>query len=277
MFGGSGRDWLNDFEGANVLDGGEGPDVLSSGPGNETIVGGSGWDAVSYVETLSGGGSGSHCNDITADMSQGTAQGTDFGADTLQDVESVWTGGGNDVLIGDDGPNAFYTGGFPCDESPTDSVSGNGGADRITFNSELAELGSGPGPVRVDLVEHTARWSNQGSGFIVITLASIENVTGTEGRDVILGDAQPNELSGGSDSPGRWGSDVIRGRGGADSLSGRGGNDWLYGGRGPDRIRGGYGSDHLFGGLGHNQNDGGKGIDVCRRPRQGGLAVSCER
>ena len=196
LIGGPGPDWLSDFEGANFLDGRGDDDILASGAGNETMRGGTGRDAVSYVETLSDGGSGSHCNDITADLSQGTAQGSEFGTDTLQDVEIVWSGGGNDVLTGDDGPNWFYTGGLPCDEeSPTDSVTGNGGADRITFNSEAIEFGSAPGRVRVDLAEHTARWNNQGSPiWMVITLSSIENVTGTEYRDVIAGDA-PAEQS----------------------------------------------------------------------------------
>lgn len=56
------------------------------------------------------------------------------------------------------------------------------------------------------------------------------------------------------------------------------GDDHLYGSRGADLLIGQGGSDlHLFGGPGQNQNVGGKGIDVCRRPRQGALAVSCEQ
>ena len=116
------------------------------------------------MESLEEGSSGSHCNAITANLALGTAHGTGFGTDTLESVESVWTGGGNDALIGDERANGFYTGGYPCDEqSPTDSVTGGGGADRITFDSESIENGSAPGPVRVDLAAHTARWDNRGS------------------------------------------------------------------------------------------------------------------
>jgi Ca2+-binding RTX toxin-like protein len=278
MFGDAGADWLNDFAGANVLNGGDGPDELSSGPGNEMIRGGPGRDAVSYVEVLEDFGSGSHCNTITANLALGTAHGTGFGTDTLESLESVWTGGGNDVLTGNGRANGFYTGGFPCAEaSPTDSVNGMGGADRISFDSESAEGGSAPGPVRVDLAAGTARWNNQGSpNPIVVSLTSIENVTGTEYRDIIAGDAQPNGLNGGTD----WGSfrgDVIGGAGGNDRLAGQGGSDELYGGPGADVLWGGPGSDFLQGGLGLDRNDGGRAVDTCRSPAQGRLVSRCER
>ena len=197
----------------------------------------------------------------------------------MQSVESVWTGGGNDALTGDEHANGFYTGDLPCDElSPTDSVSGGGGADRISFDSQTAGFGSAPGPVRVDLAAHTASWDNQGSPHpMMITLNSIENVTGTEYRDVIAGDARPNQLSGGSDAAWQSGGDFIYGRGGADLLTGRIGNDRLYGGPGPDSLWGGPGRDVLRGGLGRDHNDGGKAVDTCRSPRRGVLASRCER
>ena len=277
VYGEAGADYLSDFQGANLLDGGAGDDNLSSGPGDEVIRGGPGRDVASYVELLSAGSFSSHCNAITADLSRGTAHGTGFGTDTLQTVENVFTGGGNDALIGDGNANVFYTGGYPCDErSPHDSVDGRGGADRITFDTENTEFGSAPGPVRVDLAAHTARWDNQGSPHpIVVTLRSIENVTGTEYPDVIAGDALANGLVGGSDFAGR--GDVIRGRGGADRISGRAGNDTLYGGPGADVLSGGRGHDVLKGGPGRDLNDGGRSTDTCRSPARGPRAVRCER
>ena len=52
-------------------------------------------------------------------------------------------------------------------------------------------------------------------------LASIENVTGSRGADVIMGDEVPN---------------VIKGGGGNDTLSGAGQNDKLHGGAGNDTL-----------------------------------------
>lgn len=103
----------------------------------------------------------------------------------MDGVEHVWTGGGNDVLIGDDRPNTFYTG-WACfeEKSLTESLTGHGGADRITFNSEWIEGGSSPGGVRVNLAARAARWQDLHTPAVMITLTSIENVTGTEYGDV---------------------------------------------------------------------------------------------
>jgi Ca2+-binding RTX toxin-like protein len=142
---------------------------------------------------------------------------------------------------------------------------------------------------------------------VVVTLTSIENVTGTEHADIILGDKQPNRLSGGGrgvGSPvdpdsdlisgrrgsdrldgggghdrlyGGGGSDEIHGQRGTDLVSGQRGNDRLYGERGRDDLQGGSGDDRLGGGGGYNRNDGGSGIDTCRHPRYGLHALRCER
>jgi Ca2+-binding RTX toxin-like protein len=255
VYGGSGADFMSDVEGNNTLRGGPDDDVSESGPGNETIRGGRGRDAASYLLLQDpAGGSGSHCSDITADLSAGTASGDGFGTDTLDGIEKVWTGGGNDVLIGDEGPNEFYTGTLSCDEtSPTDSVAGNGGLDRITFDSLNVETGNGPGPVEVDLQAKTALWGDpESEDRDLITLSSIEDVAGTEYEDVIFGDDGPNNLVG------RDGDDLINGRGGDDQLLGHRGND------------------SLDGGLGANTNDGGPGTDTCVNPGPGALAVNCE-
>lgn len=271
LLGERGGDFIEDPGGANTVMGGEGRDFIVSGPGNETISGGSGRDHLDFSEILFPDGSSTHCRNITADLSQGTASGRGFGVDVLQDIESISTGGGNDVLIGDDGPN-FFSAGFPCfaKPSPTESVTGNGGVDRILFSPPFD---SASGRVRVDLLNHTARLGNQGASPVVYSLDSIENVSGTEFRDVILGDAGPNELSGGPFSSG----DVINGRGGADRLLGKFASDRLLGGSGNDVLLGNGGADHLDGGTGRNRNDGGGGVDTCLRPSRGDLAISCER
>jgi Ca2+-binding RTX toxin-like protein len=204
--------------------------VTESGPGTEDIRGGRGRDTASYTGSPAGTGN-THCIDITADLGAGTASGDGFGIDTLTSIENVWTGGGNDVLIGDDGPNEFYTG-YSCNNEPstTESVTGKGGVDRITFTAQ----GSGvSGPVEVDLQAQTARVNiNGGPISVLITLSSIEEVIGTDGEDVILGDDGPNSLSGG------YGDDTINGRGGDDQLLGDGGNDSLDGGPGANHNDG---------------------------------------
>ena len=105
----------------------------------------------------------------------------------------------------------------------------------------------------MDLLAQTASWDNQGGPIpVLITLHSIEDATGTEWDDEILGDDGPNSLSGGD------GNDIINGRGGDDQLLG-------------DKQ-----NDSLDGGPGTNHNDGGKGTDTCVNPSTGTLAVGCE-
>jgi Ca2+-binding RTX toxin-like protein len=273
LVGGRGSDGISDDGGANGISGGDGSDFIRSGPGNETIDGGRGRDKVSFVLMFDEGDSVEHCNAITVDLSLGTASGAGFGVDALQSIERVATGGGNDALTGDEGPNDFYAG-FPCpaEPAPTESITGNGGADRVLFQDLPNNFA--PGPVRIDLRNQTARLIQlDDSPPVLFSLDSIENVRGTDHRDVILGDAGPNLLDGGIRSVG----DVIDGGGGADVLLGRRGNDQFAGGTGADVLLGKRGNDNLDGGAGRNRNDGGTGVDTCLRPSRGSLAISCER
>jgi serralysin len=64
------------------------------------------------------------------------------------------------------------------------------------------------------------------------TLASIENVDGSPGHDVLIGDEAPNRL---------------RTYAGLDRLDGRNGDDVLRGGGGNDRLDGGRGIDDCIG------------------------------
>lgn len=298
IFGQAGADRISDYDGANRLHGGDGRDWFASGRGDEIIDGGRGRDVASYVYVLHHADGSRHCHPITADLAAETASGVGFGTDTLNSIEGVWSGGGSDVLVGDSAANTFYTGSLDnespqCDDpAPSESVSGGGGADRIRFDTNEFEDQLSTGPVRVDLALQTARWRNEGGRpAIALTLDSIENVTGTEQRDVIMGDDGPNRLSGG----GWYVGDVMQGRGGADHLYGHGGRDRFYGGAGPDvlyggrnadRLRGGLGADRLFGsngndrlggGSGRNRNAGGAGTDTCMHPGRGPRALSCER
>ena len=73
------------------------------------------------------------------------------------------------------------------------------------------------------------------SFFIPETVDGDNDVSATETRDVIEGDA---------------GDDTVYGLGGDDELYGGFGDDMLYGGEGDDVLDGGYGSDVLDGGAG---------------------------
>jgi Ca2+-binding RTX toxin-like protein len=67
--------------------------------------------------------------------------------------------------------------------------------------------------------------------------AEIENARGTQGDDMITGNALPN---------------IIFGERGNDTIHGGDGNDMLLGGAGDDTLSGGAGSDTLIGGAGND-------------------------
>lgn len=275
LYGGGGGDRFLDPFGNNILRGGRGNDLFQSGKGDDTIVGGPGVDTGSFV--VAQPGEASHCDEVSADLSTGVASGAAFGTDMLRGVENVATGGGEDLLIGDERANTFYVG-QPCPGAlvQRDSVAGGGGADWIDFNSEAWDYGGPFGPVVVDLANGTAEQRNPYQDTVaMVAFNSIENVTGTSFGDTILGDDGPNKFL-----PGPLtytdGGDVMRGRGGDDDLAGSVGPDEIYGDEGADSVSGGLGNDRLDGGTGVNTIDGGKGRDTCRSPDRYNGAVSCE-
>ena len=81
------------------------------------------------------------------------------------------------------------------------------------------------------------------------TLSSIENVTGSNYGDKLVGNAANNVLSG------LAGNDQLNGAGGNDTLIGGTGDDHINGGSGNDVIRGGTGRDFLRGGSGADKFD----------------------
>jgi len=240
LVGGAGNDVLGGDGKANVLSGGVGndelhgaggADLLDGGAGNDLLDGGTGVDTASYA----GFGAG-----IQVNLSLLGAQNTGAaGIDTLLSIENLIGGAGNDVLIGDGGVNVL-TGG-----AGNDLLSGAGGSDTLIGGAgdDLLDGGSGADTasyagltagVSVDLTLAGAQ-NTGGAGFD--TLVSIENVTGGNGADVLIGDAGTNVLNGGV------GNDSLSGGGGVDYLNGGGGNDVLIGGAARDRLTGGAGAD----------------------------------
>lgn len=116
-----------------------------------------------------------------------------------------------------------------------------------------------------------------GVGSQTFTVENFDNVFGTPGSDILIGDAQGNARQGrpgndtirvengddvigggeGADSIlGGFGSDILEGNAGKDFVSGNqgndrlGGNDKLLGGQGNDILLGGNGNDELLGQAG---------------------------
>lgn len=134
---------------------------------------------------------------------------------------------GNDVIIGDEGPNIVKDGGGGLDR-----ICGNGGDDEIDLirNTGKALIDGGPG-----------------TDFVQGPFTGDNTVLGGDGND---------HVSGGQ------GDDVLSGGRGNDFVGGLSGNDRVSGGDGDDVVRGESGDDDLFGEAGVDRVLGGAGIDV---------------
>ena len=77
-------------------------------------------------------------------------------------------------------------------------------------------------------------------------LRSVEQIIGTNGRDMFKGGEHTDYFYGGE------GQDVIYGNGGNDLLYGGDGLDVIWGGDGDDLLSGGAGNDSLYGGEGND-------------------------
>ena len=143
---------------------------------------------------------------------------------------------GNDIIQGQYGNYMIY---------------GGDGVDTITYASGSA--------VVIDLRPPPVYTPN---GLLFI---GIENVTGTNGSDVITGDVNANTILGlasGDLLSGFDGSDYVHGNQGADNLNGNRGDDTVVGGQDNDTMLGGQGNDVLFGDAGADQLYGDAGNDM---------------
>lgn len=205
-----------------------------------------------------------------------------FGKETGFGADPVGTDG-DDLLVGNASNNTLE--GLAGNDTLTglegaDSLDGGDGIDTATYQ------GSASG-VAVNLASGTGSGGDaQGD-----TLINIENLDGSAGDDLLIGNSNANTLIGGTgkDSLGgdvgddfidggegddalignhpagpsdNDGQDTLLGGAGNDSLGGEGGDDLLDGGDGNDSLDGGSGDDSLDGGTGRDALHGGAGNDT---------------
>jgi len=192
----------------DTLDGQGGDDILTVGAGDHSLTGGSGIDTVQYSEN------GGPEVGIVVDLNlEGGAQSTNAGSWTLNSVENLSAGDGDDVLSGDFQNNVL------AGAAGSDILTGGGGNDTLY----------GDGSIVLDF---------QNGVISFDPLDSRSNTGAADGNDALDGGA---------------GDDTLYGGGGNDVLTGGAGNDANYGGSGDDLIRGRAGDDLIDGGDGYDR------------------------
>ena len=201
-----GEDRLDGGSGDDVLDGGAGDDVLTGGSGADVLRGGEGNDTVYYTGDIAGG------TGVNVSLADGTGTGADAEGDTLEDVENVFGSAYDDTLTGDDRANIL------SGQAGDDTLSGGDGADTLIGGLGDNTLDGGEGQdivdysgstsgVTVDLEAGTASHSGGTD-----TLSNIESVIGSDGDDVLTGNAFDNDFVG------SLGRDLIDGGDGTDTV-----------------------------------------------------------
>lgn len=219
LFGGDGADQLLGGPGGDFIEGGEGPDIVDGGPDYGGYVV---WDAAVYSSSPSG---------VNVNLASGIGTGGDAEGDTIIGIDSAFGSEFDDTLIGDDADNALIDG------NGSDTLSGAGGNDFLDGGQAGDNLDGGDGldwaqyyssdaGLSVNLAEGTV----SGGTATGDSLTNIENITGTEFADTMVGDENENLFEGGR---------------GDDNLTGAGGDDWLIGDLGDDVLRGEEGNDYL--------------------------------
>jgi Ca2+-binding RTX toxin-like protein len=229
LYGEAGDDTLLGGAGNDILDGGAGNDLILGGQGADKLVGGDGVDTADYAASTSG---------VTVNLTTGTGNGGDAEGDTLAGIENVIGSKFDDVLDGDQRANVIE-GGYG-----NDVLNGQGGGDKLYGGYGNDRIYSGAGADLIDGGQGTDtadyRYSDAAVTVSLLTnsgvggyaegdaLSGIENLSGSNFDDVLVGDDNVNRLVGNQ---------------GADRLYGGGGNDWFDTGGGYDFVDGGAGTD----------------------------------
>jgi Ca2+-binding RTX toxin-like protein len=257
IFGLGGSDRLYGGGANDLINGGDGNDVLNGNQGDDVIDGGDGSDWAIYLTELSederplGYRDDDDGRGIYVDLRIAGPQftGSSSGTDTLISIENLVGTKGDDVLIGNESDNILVG------DNGDDRLIGGGGND--TFFGDLGPLrdpnadprenygnnvyiggdgidtldysfhGDADNGLHVNLAFGQAQFVGGGSTDII---RQIENLIGSAGSDVLIGNSQANTIFGGSGFFGGSDNnrDTISGGGGADTLIAGYGDTFVY-------------------------------------------------
>ena len=129
------------------------------------------------------------------------------------------------------------------------AINDTGGHDKIAYVARKAARSTSiPGELRGQRGDSvTGKWHHRHLRATAVgPNVVIEDATGGNGHDTLIGNAANNILAGGN------GNDTLSGLNGADYLTGGNGNDRFFGSSGNDKLIGGAGADHFYFNTGLN-------------------------
>ena len=133
--GGNGADNIHGQQGYDLLEGNAGNDILNGGLGNDTMDGGVGIDWVSFM---------GESRAARLDLSVTGPQATGHGVDVIRNIENIYGGAGNDLLLGNAGANLIRGG------NGADNIQGRQGYDLLEGNAGNDSLNGGFGNDTLD-------------------------------------------------------------------------------------------------------------------------------
>jgi Ca2+-binding RTX toxin-like protein len=210
LVGGLGSDYLYGGDGDDTLQGGDGDDTLIGGAGVDVIDGGLGSNTASYVADTVG---------VTVNLSTGAnGVGGEAEGDSYLSINNLTGGFGGDTLTGDGGTNVLSGG------SGDDNLEGLGGADALDGGAGLNDTASYGNATSGVIASLTGSFAvgpvvTQTGDAAGDTFVNIENLSGTDYNDTLIGNTANNTLIGGS------GDDILEGFSGGDTLQGGSGVD----------------------------------------------------
>ncbi|MEM0909163.1 MAG: calcium-binding protein [Pseudomonadota bacterium] len=213
----------------NVLDGAGGVDQLFGGEGNDTLIGslrgdtidgGAGFDFASYETAIA---------NVVVSTRTPQFLGPDAFGDVLISIEGLIGSDFNDTLILGDGDNIIIGGrggDFLDGGKGRDRLEGGPGADMLNGSTGIDRAYYGNSDEAVSISNDPSFGQGVGGEAQGDVLSAIENLTGSQHDDTIVGNILKN------------------------SLIGLGGNDTIIGGANDDTLMGDAGVDSLTGGTG---------------------------
>jgi hypothetical protein len=170
-----------------------GNDIIEGKAGADVIDGGTGTNTASYISSPS---------NVTVNMATNGNFGGDSQSDFLISIQNLIGSAYPDSLTGDSSNNIIEG------KEGADFLDGNGGTDTVSYASSTHA-------VSIDLLfGQGSRGDAEGDN-----INNFQNILGSSGNDVLIGDYNDNIIYAG------YGSDYLEGGGGRDTLYGEGGAD----------------------------------------------------